>query len=123
MVLRQEMPGPRYPHPAWEKCGGFAHGGDAATHARGIYTGGSGLSPIGWLEANRVGWGIAMVTDQTLRGIAYGPFLVINNRYHVQNCMQLFRSCAMPPSHSTFARTALAPWKDSCKGDSGARTQ
>eukprot|EP00959_Pyramimonas_sp_CCMP1952_P286489 5990609-Pyramimonas_sp.AAC.1 len=51
----------------------FAHGGDTAAIAGDIYTDGSGLAPIGWPEGNRAGWGIAVMTGQTMRGIAYGP--------------------------------------------------
>ena len=64
---------PVIPSPCMMETWRFAHGGDMTMLTGDIYTDGSGLSPIGWPEANRAGWGIAMMTGQALRGIAYGP--------------------------------------------------
>eukprot|EP00959_Pyramimonas_sp_CCMP1952_P452033 9464335-Pyramimonas_sp.AAC.1 len=51
----------------------YARGGESAALAGDICTGVSGLAPIGWPEASRAGWRIAVMTCQNMRGIAYGP--------------------------------------------------
>eukprot|EP00959_Pyramimonas_sp_CCMP1952_P289207 6048623-Pyramimonas_sp.AAC.1 len=75
MFTRALMPRdalPRISAPSMGDIWSFAHGGDTAALTGDIYTDGSGLAPICWPEANRAGWGIAVMTGQTMRGIAYG---------------------------------------------------
>eukprot|EP00959_Pyramimonas_sp_CCMP1952_P236566 4943863-Pyramimonas_sp.AAC.1 len=64
---------PAIPPPCVEGTWSFAHGGDMSMLTGDIYTDGSGLSPIARPEANRAGWGVAMMNGQALQGIAYGP--------------------------------------------------
>ena len=64
---------PSVPRPCVREVWRYAPGGNTAELTGDIYTDGSGLSPIGWPEANRAGWGIPMTTGQTVRGLVYGP--------------------------------------------------
>eukprot|EP00959_Pyramimonas_sp_CCMP1952_P119903 2507058-Pyramimonas_sp.AAC.1 len=60
---------PPHLHEIWR----YAYGGGQQDITGEIYTDGAGRTHIGWPEAARAGWGIALMSGTQLRGLAFGP--------------------------------------------------